>query len=211
MNYPLNKYFFLSLVVLSFVFLWACRQASSFNSISWDQIELKEGDIVFRRGSSLASRVVLASDGQGNYSHIGIIVREGNAFRVVHAVPGESGADQPDRLKMERLNEFFAPRRAVSGKVMRLEMSDSLRFCVASKARDYFDSKTLFDHHYDLTDSAELYCTELIWQVFRSVGIDITANSRSYVNFLWYQGDFIFPSDISRNDNLISIYSFINH
>jgi len=176
-----------------------------------DQIELKEGDIVFRRGSSLASRVVLASDTRGMYSHIGIVVRKGNEFRIVHAVPGESDPEQPDRVRMDRIAAFFAFDRAVSGRVMRMEMGDSLRAKLASKALKYFNNKTLFDHHYDLTDSTELYCTELIWQVFNTVGIDITANSRSYVNFLWYQGDFIYPSDISQNENLITIYSFNNH
>ena len=211
MNCPFNKYVFVCSLVLFLISLWACHQAQSVNSNTWDQIELKEGDIVFRRGSSLASRVVLASDTKGNYSHIGIVVWDNDEYKIVHAVPGESVPDLPDRVKMDCVNKFFARDKAVAGKVMRLDMSDSLRGLVATKAREYYQNKTLFDHHYDLSDTVQLYCTELIWQAFNSVGVDISANSRSYVNFLWYQGDFIFPSDISKNKNLISIYSFNNH
>ncbi len=211
MNYPINKCLILCFLVFSLVSLSACNRARSFNSVAWQQLELKEGDIVFRRGSSLASRVVLASDAGGNYSHIGILVRDGNEFKVVHAVPGESEKDHPDRVKMDCMTEFFAYQRAVSGSIMRMEMEDSICQRVAAKAKDYFRNKTLFDHHYDLTDSTALYCTELIWRAFNDAGIDITDQSRSYVNFLWYQGDFIFPSDISRNENLITIHSFNNH
>lgn len=212
MSYLLQNKFFLGFVLfLILTSMVACRQVNSNDFAGWDQINLEEGDIVFRRGSSLASRIVLASDTKGNYSHIGVVVRDSGHFKVVHAVPGESEPKQPDRVKMEAIHDFFAANRAVAGEVMRLQMDDSLRLVVADRAKDCFSKKILFDHDYDLSEQSCLYCTELIWYVFDAIDIDITRESRSYVNFLSFKGDFIFPSDISKNEDLISIYSFNNH
>ncbi|MDZ7743247.1 MAG: YiiX/YebB-like N1pC/P60 family cysteine hydrolase [Bacteroidota bacterium] len=196
---------------LSLTFMVACHEVNSNEAPIWNQLSLEEGDIVYRRGSSLASQVVLASDTRGNYSHIGIIVRDSGAYKVVHAVPGESEPGAPDLVKMDPLRDFFADNRAVAGEIMRLEMNDSLRSLVAENAKDCYFRDAPFDHHYDLSGQTELYCTELIWFVFKTIDIDITRNSRTHVNFLSFKGDFIFPSDISNNTNLISIYSFNNH
>ncbi|MDR2890061.1 MAG: hypothetical protein LBV18_00370 [Alistipes sp.] len=91
---------------------------------------VREGDIAFRRGTGITSRAVLAADKEGAYSHTGIVVRvpsaglaEGDGeWRVVHIVPGERDANGvKDVIKAERLEEFFAPDRAVEGALMRLE------------------------------------------------------------------------------------------
>ena len=65
---------------------------------------LREGDLVFRLGSSIESRVVRATDARKTrYSHVGVLVQEGGQWFVVHAVPGEhEGRGDSDRVKMER-------------------------------------------------------------------------------------------------------------
>jgi Orthopoxvirus protein of unknown function (DUF830). len=69
---------------------------------------LREGDVVFRRGAGLISRAVLAADEDGQFSHIGIVVRNGNNWMVVHAVPGEPEfKGDSDRVKMEPIASFF--------------------------------------------------------------------------------------------------------
>jgi hypothetical protein len=211
MSYPLQNKTLLWIVLFIIpCFYVACHKVNSHEVPVFDQISLLEGDIVCRRGSSLASQVVLASDARGNYSHIGVVVLDSGTYKVVHATPGESEPDLPDLVKMDPLKEFFASNRAVAGEVMRMIMSDSLRKIVADKAKECYFSDTPFDHNYDLDEQAHLYCTELIWFVYKAIGVDITNNNRTHVNFLTFNGDFIFPSDISNNANLISIYSFNN-
>ncbi len=81
---------------------------------------LREGDLVFRRGTGLVSKVVIAADKGGSYSHIGIIVKEDSMWKVVHAVPGEPDyKGDPDRIKMEDLSQFFQKERAKAGVVVR--------------------------------------------------------------------------------------------
>ena len=73
---------------------------------------LREGDVVFRRGTGLISRAVLAADEDGQFSHIGIVVRNGNHWMVVHAVPGEPEfKGDSDRVKMEPIASFFCSEK----------------------------------------------------------------------------------------------------
>ena len=59
------------------------------NSQHVDSIKsiVKEGDIVFRRGEGVVSRIVLAGDINGKYSHIGMIINENDTLKVAHSVP----------------------------------------------------------------------------------------------------------------------------
>lgn len=82
---------------------------------------LREGDVVFRRGGGLVSRAVLAADRGGVYSHVGVVARVAGALMVVHVVPGEPDSlGVRDVMKIETPLEFFAPRKAGRGAVMRL-------------------------------------------------------------------------------------------
>lgn len=188
----------------------ACSNSSSQHP-EWNEWQLEEADLVFRTGRSLASRVVLASDTEGYYSHIGIIVKHNNSFYVAHAVPGESQPNEPDRVKIESLPNFFNSDKAKSGCIMRLHINNSEKHQIAQYAVQKAKCGTLFDHLYDLGDTARLYCTELVWMAYQSAGIDITNNTRKYINFSKFKGDMIFPSHIQKNENLKQVYSFTNH
>lgn len=87
---------------------------------------LREGDVVFRRGGGLVSRAVLAADRGGVYSHVGVVARVAGALMVVHVVPGEPDSlGVQDVMKIETPLEFFAPRKAGRGAVMRLRDIDT--------------------------------------------------------------------------------------
>ena len=81
----------------------------------------RDGDIAFRRGTGITSRVVLAADREGAYSHTGILKKKAGQWYVIHAVPGEPDfKDDPDRVKMETVEVFFEKRKAVNGAIMRV-------------------------------------------------------------------------------------------
>ena len=83
--------------------------------------QLRNGDLLFRCGTSTESQVVVSADKNGGvYSHVGIAFNDGGTWRVVHAVPGES-ADGVDRVKVEPVDSFFLTTRAVHGAAMRLQ------------------------------------------------------------------------------------------
>jgi len=194
----------LPVLLLLLFLLVGCKQKPIF-LFQIDETILQEGDLVFRQGMSIASRVVLAADKEGGYSHIGIIVKDATGWKVIHAVPGETDATYPEEIiKKESLSQFFAPKRAVSGAIFRLDTNESIGLLAAEKAQTLFERKLLFDHKYNLEDSTEMYCTELIVFAFQYAGIDISEGRRR--SYPAIQGEFILPSDILAYPKLKKVW-----
>jgi len=197
---------------------------------------LREGDVVFRRGGGVVSRAVLTADRGGMYSHVGVVARVGGEFVVVHVVPGGSGRAR-DMTRIETPEEFFSPRNASRGAVMRLRDAGNTASVggeagnvggVDSASSDFANALTeseiarqaaqsavklaragtLFDHDYDLADTSRMYCTELVWHVFRGGGVDLSGGRRTRVNLPGMVGDYIMPSDIHSAPELEPIHTF---
>ena len=66
----------------------------------------------------------------------------------------------------------------------------------------------LFDHDYDLTDTAQMYCTELIEFVYKKGGIDLSEGRLSKINIPLFNGDYLLPCDIAQSGKLCLIYKF---
>ncbi len=181
------------------------------NSQHVDSIKsiVKEGDIVFRIGEGVVSRIVLASDINGKYSHIGMIINENDTLKVAHSVPGEHNDDLDfDRVKIDAIEIFFSQNHASAGAVMRLNLSDKQRKTLSKSAIDKERQNVKFDHDYDLNDTCSLYCTEFIQLLYSNIGIDISENRRSTAFVPGLQGDYIMPSDIYTNKKLKLIYNY---
>lgn len=167
----------------------------------WDTL-LRPGDLAFRRGQGLTSRAVLAADRGGHYSHVGIVVRDSAGWSVVHAVPGEGGGD---RVKREPVEVFFQPRRAANGAVLRTaDAAAAARAAAAAVTK----IGVPFDHGYELSDTARLYCTELIRLVFARQGIDPTGGRRSRIDLPGFDGEYILPGDLLGDPPLERVYAF---
>lgn len=168
-----------------------------------------EGDIVFRRGTGFTSQIVLAADSEGSYSHAGILKKENGMWYVIHAVPGEPDFEgDADRVKMEPVGQFFDAGKAARGAVMHV-LTDSAVACrAAGNAFRLFRRHVLFDHDYDLNDTTEMYCTELIDYVYRKEGIDLSGGRITSVSIPGMSGDYIMPNDIAQSKHLRPIYHF---
>ena len=190
--------------VLFFCVLAACsgEKKQTYSFVDVPENLLREGDLVFRRGSGLESDLVVALDEVGIYSHIGIVVKDSlKGWQVIHAVPGEQElAKEPDYVKMDSIALFFRSDRANCGAVMRLK--NEARKCenAALRARQLYEQKMLFDHSYHLYDTTTMYCTELVDFVFRREGI-----------FLYKEvvdKKYLLPGDIQVNKGLEEIFRF---
>lgn len=167
---------------------------------------MRPGDIVFRKGNSFSSRIILSADQDGLYSHVGIVVLHHGEFRIVHALPGADGGDT-DGVIAESIDQFFATNRCSSGAIYRY-IGDTLVSEIASRrAIAYLNRALSFDHGYDLEDSTKLYCTELVYKAYLFGGIDITEGQRTTIAFPILQGEYILPSDLQVG-HLIQIASF---
>lgn len=195
-----------SLIFLILVLVTACREIAESNRFT--NVCMEEGDLVFRRGTGTKSRAVLQADSMGIYSHVGIAVKRDKSFGVLHVTPGErQNGDTVDRVKIESLDEFWSTERAVHGAVFRLKNSKS-GVKAASQAVRLLDKGILFDHDYLLNDTAQMYCTELVWYVYTIAGIDISSGKRSRINMPVFGGIYLLPSDIYLNPHFELVFSF---
>ena len=170
--------------------------------------KLRDGDLLFRCGTSTESQAVVKMDqNKGTvYSHVGIAINDGGTWKVVHAVPGESD-DGIDRVKIEPIDTFFLTTRAINGAALRLTQCDS---AAAKQAAQWAQAQcgVEFDDRYDWNDRHRLYCTELVQAAYESVGVDLAAGHVSHIDLPLFKGDIVFPSDIASNDSLKVIFSF---
>jgi len=197
----------IAIVLLSMILLLAivaCDDSNGQQPIIPTE-KLKQGDIAFRKGEGFVSDVVLYNDADGLYSHIGLIVNHNDSIKVVHSVPGEGDYDG---VKIEPIEMFYATSRAVKGEVLRMELNDEQRRVIGEIAIKKGIDKIEFDHDYNLNDTTQVYCTELIKLLFNHIGINIVEGRSTRVNIPGMSGDYIMPSDVYRNKKLISIYKY---
>lgn len=191
------------------LFAPSCKDQERGHAIDLPVDKFHEGDIVFRRGMGLTSQIVLAADSKGTYSHIGILKQIDNNWYVIHAVPGEPDyKGDADRVKIDDLYRFFAPDRASRGAVMRVDGESQAAQRAAQHALALFEAGVLFDHDYNLTDTTQMYCTELVNYVYQKEGIDLSEGRLSHINIPGLGGTYLLPNDIAQNQKLQIIYSF---
>jgi hypothetical protein len=137
----------------------------------FEKTAFASGDLIFRRGRSLVSRVVLAVDGGGEYSHVGLISVTGGRVWVLHATPPE----EPRRkggVVAEPLAAFLSPGEATAAALYRPR--DPGAAAAAERAAwGYARAHVPFDSAFDLSTPNELYCTEMVWRAYREAGIDL--------------------------------------
>lgn len=170
----------------------------------------REGDLVLRCGWGYQSRVVTQSSAS-LYSHIGILHYDSldQQWQVVHAVPNEAPQTEPDYLKAEPIEVFFAPDRASRGAWMRIDCNDSVAQAATRYALRKVSDRVVFDDHYRLSDTTRMYCTELVWQAYLHQGIDISSGSRHQVPDLFSKdGSCIYPLDIEKSVTTLFVKPF---
>ena len=177
-------------------------------SILPDDVELKAGDVVFRRGSGFTSQAVLIAEKGGSYSHTGIVVDSAGVLMIVHAVPGEPEfEDDEDRVKMERPHSFFHALKASQGAVYRHVDSVAAQQA-AIRALQTYRRHPLFDHDYDDTDTTKLYCTELVVHAYSQTMIPLKDVRHQHLHLVGFEADCILPSDVLGCKALKQIATF---
>lgn len=182
----------------------ACS-APTASSVMPDGLQLRQGDIVLRRGLGVASKVVLAADDGGEYSHVGIVAQCGDTLYVVHAVPFEG---EQDRVVMELPERFFSTSNAVSGVVLRSGCHSVAR-AAARHALSICLRGTLFNHDYDDSDTTRMYCSQLVEHAYSHAGMPLTQGVRHHISLPGFHlQHVILPSDFIRSPVLKVVCRF---
>lgn len=171
------------------------------------QLNLQNGDLIFRRGISIESQIVLLSDRSSEYSHVGLIYYLNGKPFVIHSVPAESN-EITEYIKMESIQDFIGEENAEKVAIYRLKDQLLNKVQTASSfAYNCYQHKYSFDNDYDLNSNSQLYCTELIWKAYMSAGVDLVCNRLRNINFIITNKIMIMPSSIIESKLLQNIYS----
>jgi len=117
------------------------------------------------------------------FAHVGVIVGVEGDARVVHADPTGAGA-----VRLERLSELLRREEISSIAIYHPRVRDAEAARAAKTALKYASSRTPFDFEFSLTDDHAVYCTELVWLLYRTAGLRIERSSH-----------ILFPSDLLQN------------
>ena len=198
------------LVIIVSLCILACSDGVSVqgDTIFPSDIQLKTGDVVFRRGSGFTSQAVIIAEHGGAYSHVGIVVDSAGVPMIVHAVSGEPDYDgDEDRVKMDSPEAFFSKVRAQCGAVYR--HADSI---VAQRAaQEAFKSYrrgVLFDHDYDSSDTTKMYCTELVVYAYGKTPYPLTDVENEHLKLVGFETDCILPSALLKCKDLRKMKAF---
>lgn len=139
---------------------------------------LQTGDLVFRQGRSLESRASSVTNAHTSFSHVGIVLREGENVWVVHAVPNDDSR-HPSAIHQEPFGIFVGMSQASSWKVVRRPgLSDNDRQVVQHELLQWKAKQPEFDWAFDLASDDKVYCTELAIKVFAKTSAPIDAPSQ---------------------------------
>lgn len=164
---------------------------------------LKDGDLIFRRGISFVSNLVLENDPSSPYSHIGIISFYNNTPFVIHAVPDES-ENGIDYIRKDSLGMFLLKDRASAYEVIRYD-DPSIAEEASYFAKISYEAGILFDDSFSLHDSTKYYCTELIWRAYKYAGVDLTENTFDTLSIPVGENPYLLPGTLLWSPNTKSI------
>lgn len=195
---PMPVFYFLLLFTLV-----SCKPRPEYRSLP-ENVQLRSGDLAFRLGNSIESAAVVTADRSTTFSHVGIVVFTDNDWHIVHAVPGEAEKGAQDTMKMDTIPLFFRSDRARKCAIYRLPVPDSIAGKAAMSALGFYQRRLLFDAAFNLEDTTQMYCTELIYHAYRQYGIDVSGGRRHTVP--GFPFPMVWPSDLLKSNRLELIW-----
>jgi uncharacterized protein YycO len=180
-----------------------------------DTSVLEDGDIIFHESiSEQATAIKLAT--KSRYTHVGIIFRYGNDFKVLEAI---------EPVKITNLNSFISRGTNNHFIIKRIKNSrEILTPIVISRMKK--NGNTLIGKHYDFYfewSNDRIYCTELVWKLYNKFtglkigelktlkNFDISSMTvqklmkKRYGNNIPYSEPVISPVDMLNSSELITI------
>ncbi len=167
------------------------------------------GDLVFRRGRSAASDLVLLCEDEPVYSHVGLLAYTDDGWRVVHAAPDEADErGRYDRVMAEPPADFWQPQRCRAGGVYRLPLTKAERALLNTEALRLAAEGRPFDHRFDGLDTTAFYCTELICFLYGQIGLDPSQGRRTRDRLMPFTPPLILPGHLLAHPDLQTIWRF---
>lgn len=163
---------------------------------------IESGDLVFRTGRDMVSRIVLSQGDQARFSHVGIIVRRPEGIFVAHSIPKEE--NDAGGVVLEPISKFFSSENAVDGAFYRVSgVSRKARKAAADYALTQLGKP--FDDEFSIADNERIYCSELVIKAYLAKGVDLRAGSAP-VTVMMVQEPVFPPESIRHNKRISAIF-----
>ena len=133
--------------------------------------KLQTGDVVFQCTGGEQAKAIRAATGS-RYTHCGVVFEENGTFKVLEA-------SQP--VKVTPFADFRSRSLPGTFQVRRLKSSPDAAAIQAGRAWGVKQVGLNYDFHFRWDDES-LYCSELVWKVFKKAGVELCAprNFRDY-------------------------------
>lgn len=130
--------------------------------------QLRDGDIVLRRGLDMMSRLVMTQGDAARFSHVGLIVVRHDTPYVIHAMPAEG--ERPGGAILEPLATFMSAAEAADVAIYRdTALSAAQRRAIRESA--FAQLGLPFDERFQLSNTKKVYCTALVVRAYADAGI----------------------------------------
>jgi len=163
---------------------------------------LESGDLVFRHSrGTISNMLLLFSQMDPKYSHVGIVSIEQGETVVYHALGGEVSENQA--LRRESLASFCMPSRVHSFGIYRTELEGKQKQRALELAKQAWRHRIPFDTRYDLFSDSAYYCTEFVYKVLvRASG------NKNYITLSKLPGlTYVSCDNLYKNGHTALIYS----
>lgn len=160
--------------------------------------EIKNGDIIFRKGKGINSNIVSMFDSSKDFTHVGIIWIDNNKINVIHSIPEENG--NKNGVIVEPLNVFSSSYNATIVGLYRSNIEKKILLYIVQDALKYVGKP--FDSNFNLFQQDEFYCSELVWFVFQYHGYNLVDKFANF-NLPLLETKYFITIDSLKNSKLL--------
>ncbi len=142
--------------------------------------KIQDGDIILRHGYGLVSDMIVEQlDEKYDISHCAIVCKNDSQCMVIHSV--SSTLSNVDGVQSQEIRSFIRDSQYNSVIVIRYKPKINKPLsAISRRAQDYLKRQIPFDNAFNIEDSSEFYCTELLWKVIlNEYGDDIMAGKNN--------------------------------
>ncbi|MGV6861955.1 MAG: YiiX/YebB-like N1pC/P60 family cysteine hydrolase [Putridiphycobacter sp.] len=147
--------------------------------------QLQDGDIILRKGEGPLSAHLMINTKE-EYTHCGIIFNDNGKWKAIHSIGAEISNDEVDGVQTIDLDKFVSHAADSTLFICRPVFTENAGEKVINRAQDYLAESKPFDHRFSLLSTDKLYCSELLYHIFKDVNngknvFDIKKKHKSYM------------------------------
>jgi uncharacterized protein YycO len=133
-----------------------------------DNAQFENFDIILSKGNSFHSRLInLFNYSADNYSHVGVVIKEGNKAFVLHSTPDGT---KSNGIRYDSLQTFVSLSNVNEYLILRYpDISPASQDKVFAEFSKYKSKAYPFDYDFNNKDQSKIYCSELIWLIFKDI------------------------------------------